>query len=77
MNRKKNAIFYSLIMAIASSAAFLSSCSDDIKEGSVIFTQTQGKVQNTNNLTIDSWRYNLQSQIAAFDPGDPESGEIG
>ena len=36
MNRKKNAIFYYLILAISSSAILLSSCSNDIKEGSVI-----------------------------------------
>jgi hypothetical protein len=72
MNRNKNAIFYFLIMAITSSASFLSSCSDDIKEGSVIFTQTQDKTQNTNNLTLNSWRYNLQSQIAVIEPGKPE-----
>lgn len=73
MNRFKNAIFYCLIMAIASSAILLSSCSDDIKEGSVILTLTTGKPQNTGNLSSDSWRYNLQSQIAVIEPGNPET----
>jgi len=73
MNRHKNAIFYYLLMAIASSITLLTSCSDDIMEGSIILTLTKGNEPNRNILTTESWRYNIQSQIAVIEPGKTES----
>lgn len=72
MNRKKRAIIFYVLMAIALSGIFLSSCSEEIKEGSVIFTQTTANNQETSNLLVGSLRYNIQSRIASVNPDNPD-----
>lgn len=59
-------------MAIALSGILLSSCSEEIREGSVIFTQITTNNQTDNNLTADSWRYKMQTRIAYINPDNPD-----
>jgi hypothetical protein len=72
MNRKhRTGIFY-LIAAISTSAILFSSCSEETREGSVIFTQVTINKEPVTDFTIDSWRYKTQSSISSVNPDNPE-----
>lgn len=73
MNRNKAPLIISLIFVIVFPGIFLSSCVGKFRDGMIIFTQVAGKLQNSNYVTGDSWRYIPQSRIVAFDPDKPGS----
>lgn len=66
MNIKKSNIIFLVI--ISCSATFFSSCNERLKEGTIIFTQVAGDLQDINDTTGNSWRYISESRIMALDP---------
>jgi hypothetical protein len=68
MNRKQTAVIIYTLMAISLSGILISSCSEGIREGSVVFTQLTGKTEGPENAALDSWRYKVQSHIAVINP---------
>lgn len=72
MNRKQTAVIFYALMAYSLSGIILTSCSKEISNGSVVFTQITGKTDDITNSSLSSWRYNLQSRIAAINPENPE-----
>lgn len=71
MNSEKTAVFLSVILTIASSCIFLSSCKEKSPDGLIIFTQVTGKEQINNNGNADSQQLARQSRIVAVDPHNP------
>jgi len=66
MNIKKSNIVFLVI--ISCSAIFFSSCNERLKEGTIVFTQVAGDLQDVNYITGNSWRYIYESHIMALDP---------
>lgn len=63
--KKSNIIF---LVIISCTALFFSSCNERLKEGTIIFTQVAGDLQDINYTTGNSWRYISESRIMALDP---------
>ena len=66
MNIKKSNIVF--LVVISCSAIFFSSCNERLKEGTIVFTQVAGDLQDVNYITGNSWRYISESHIMALDP---------
>jgi hypothetical protein len=72
MYTKRTAKVLFMIIAIASSGFIFSACKAKFREGMIISTQVAEKMQNSNYVTGDSWRYIPRSRIIAIDPANPE-----
>ena len=70
-NSKRIFAFFSIIFILGFSGIFFSSCKVKSMEGMIIFTRSDGKMQETNYETGNFWRYIPQAQIASIDPGIP------
>lgn len=70
MNIKKSNIVFLVI--ISCSAIFFLSCNERLKEGTIVFTQVAGDLQDINYITGNSWRYISESRIVALNPNKPD-----
>jgi len=75
MNKTGTTILSFILIAIATSCIFLSSCSEKNKEGMIILTRSKVK---SNSLYIDNsdlWRYISQAQIVELTSSKSEASE--
>jgi len=66
MNIKRSNIVF--LMIISCSAILFTSCNERLKEGTIVFTQVAGDLQDIDHITGNSWRYISESRIVALDP---------
>ena len=76
MNKIRATTNLLIILAFGSSGIFLSSCKGKKMDGMIIFTQVNGIMHDTNNVTGDSWQYIPQARIVALDPDKPEGLKV-
>lgn len=69
MKIKKASATLLFLITFSSSGIFLSSCREDFREGTIIFTRVAATMHNKNYITGESWRYIPEAQIVAFNPG--------
>lgn len=66
MNIKRSNIV--ILVIISWFATLFSSCNERLKEGTIVFTEIKGDLQDVNYITGNSWRYISESRIMALDP---------
>ncbi len=71
MNRTRATNFFYILMAIGSSAIFLSSCRKKSMEGMIVFTRVVTMPKDINYITGDGWKYIPEASIVALNPYKP------
>jgi len=71
MNIKRSNIVF--LMIISCSAILFTSCNEKLKDGTIVFTQVAGDLQDIDHSTGNSWRYISESRIVALNPIKPDA----
>ena len=75
MNITRAVIIFSVIISIGFSGFFFSSCNEKPLEGMIVFTRSEGNLQNIRSAIADSDRFDGRTSLAIFNPAKPEAAE--
>jgi len=69
MNNTRSTIVFTFLMALGFASPFLSSCKKKSAEGTIIFTRTAGRFEESVSGTTDPLKTKLRAEIVAIEPG--------
>lgn len=72
MKRLRPTILFFIIMAIVFASFIFISCREKSKEGCIILTRTDGRIENPNLFAAESQKFNFPTEIVAIEPGKSE-----